>query len=55
MKNCNTELSLNNVVEPGPNALNGQLEVLVLWRSVEVGLLFDITKAYQQLVTGSEE
>ena len=55
MKNCNTELSLNNVVEPGPNALNGQLEVLVLWRSVEVGLLFDMTKAYQQLVTGSEE
>ena len=55
MKNCNTGLSLNDVVEAGPNALNGLLQVLVLWRSVEVGLLFDLTKAYQQLVTGPDE
>ena len=55
MKNNNTGLSLNDVVEPGPNALNGLLDVLILWRSVEVGLLFDLTKAYQQLVTGPIE
>ncbi len=40
MKNNNTGMSLNDVIEAGPNALNGLLEVLILWRSVEVGLLF---------------
>ena len=55
MKNNNTGLSLNDVVEAGPNALNSLLDVLILWRSVEVGLLFDLTKAYQQLVTGPVE
>ena len=55
MKNNKTGLNLNDVVEAGPNALNGLLYVLILWRSVEVRLLFDLTKAYQQLVTGDIE
>ena len=55
MKNNNTGMSLNDVVEAGPNALNGLLQVLIIWRSVEIGLLFDLTKAYQQLVTGPLE
>ena len=55
MKNAKTGLSLNDVVEAGPNALTPLLEVLILWRSVEVALMFDLSKAYQQLVTGEVE
>ena len=55
MKNQNTKLSLNDVVEPGPNSLNPLLEVLILFRGLEVGLLFDLCKAYQQLKTGEME
>ena len=33
----------------GLYALNGLLDVLILWQPVEVSLLFDLTKAYQQL------
>ena len=55
MKNHHTGLSLNDVVEPGPNSLNPLLDVLILFRGVEVGLLFDLCKAYQQLVTGDLE
>ena len=55
MKNQHTGLSLNDVVEPGPNSLNPLLDVLILFRGVEVGLLFDLCKAYQQLVTGDLE
>ena len=55
MKNLKTGLSLNDVVEAGPNALTPLLEVLELWMGVEVALMFDLSKAYQQLVTGDVE
>ena len=55
MKNRHTGLSLNDVVEPGPNSLTPLLDVLIQFRGLEVGLLFDLCKAYQQLVTGDME
>ena len=55
MKNMHTGQSLNDVVEAGPNALTPLMEVLILWRSVEVAMMFDLSKAYQQLVTGDLE
>ena len=55
MKNMHTGHSLNDVVKAGPNALSPLLEVLILWRGVEVALMFDLSKAYQQLVTGDLE
>ena len=50
-----TGLFLNDVVEPGPNSLTPLLDVLIQFRGLEVVLLFDLCKAFQQLVTGNME
>ena len=55
LKNCHTGLSFNDCMEPGPNALTLLLDVLLKWRTVEVALMYDLSKAYQSLVTGPME
>ena len=47
--------SLNDVLIKGPNALNNLYQCLMRWRSYEVGLIFDLSKAYHQLWTGPIE
>ena len=54
-KNQHSRLSLNDCMEDGPNTLNGLLQVLVGWRSLEVGLLYDLSKAYQRMKTRIKE
>ena len=55
MKNSHTKLSFNDCVEEAPNAINGLLEVLLRWRSVEVAVMLDLSKAYQSIATGETE
>ena len=54
-KNQHSGLSFNDCTEDGPNTLNGLLQVLLGWRSLEVGLLYDLSKAYQKLRTRIQE
>ena len=54
-KNQHSGLSLNDCMEDGPNTLNGLLQVLVGWRSLEAGLLYDLSKAYQRMKTRMKE
>ena len=42
-------------MEEGPNALSSLLEVLIGFRMCEVGLVYDMTKAYQSIQTGEIE
>ena len=52
-KNGNT--SLNEILVKGPNTLNDIYNNLVKFRSYEIGLMFDLTKAYNSLLTGMVE
>ena len=54
-KNKHCGLSPNDCMFKGPNALNNLLEVLISWRSKEVALVLDLSKAYQSLRTGEIE
>ena len=47
--------SLNQLLMKGPNCLNSLSEVLIRYRSYEVGLVFDLSKAYNSLLTGPVE
>ena len=42
-------------MEDVPNTLNSQLQVLLGWRSLEVGILYDLDKAYQHMNTTIKE
>ena len=55
MKNSNTKLSFNDLVEPVPNALNDILTVLIRWRMKELALNYDLSKAYHALKYGPRE
>ena len=44
--------SLNSILMKGPNCLNSLVDVLIRFRSYEVALVFDLTKAYMSLITG---
>ena len=55
LKNRHCNLSPNDCMHKGPNALNSLLEVLMSWRSKEVALVLDLAKAYQSLHTGELE
>ena len=55
MKNTHTKLSFNDCVHEAPNAINGLLDVLLRWRSMEVTLMLDLSKAYQSIATGYKE
>ena len=48
-------LSLNSILMKGPNTLSDQWSILNKWRSYEVGLCSDVTKAYHSLRTGEVE
>ena len=54
-KNQHSGLSLNDCMEDGPNTLNGLLQVLLGWRSLEAELLYDLSKAYQAMRTRIKE
>ena len=55
LKNINAGLSPNDCMQEGPNALSSLLEVLIGFRMCEVGLVYDMTKAYQSIQTGEIE
>ena len=55
MRNSVSELSLNQCMWPGPNALCGLLQCLIFWRSVAVALMLDLRKAYQSIHTSPTE
>ena len=48
-------LSLNSILMKGPNTLSDQWNILSKWRSYEVALCSDVTKAYHSLRTGEVE
>ena len=55
LKNANAGLSPNQCMQEGPNALSSLLEVIIGFRMYEVGLVYDMTKAYQSISTGPVE
>ena len=48
-------VSLNGILMKGPKSISDQREVISRWRSYEVGLSSDITKAYFNIRTGELE
>ena len=48
-------VSLNSILMKGPNTLSDQWAVLNRWRSYEVAMCSDVTKAYYSLRTGEVE
>ena len=48
-------VSLNSVLIKGPNTLSDQWDISTKWRSYEVGMWADVTKAYYSLKTGERE
>ena len=55
LKNAHTGLSVNDCMFEGPNQLSDLQEVLLKFRGFEMGLLMDLSKAYQALRTGKKE
>ena len=55
LKNANAGISPNECMQEGPNALAPLLEVIIGFRMYEVGLAYDMTKAYQSIATGELE
>ena len=55
LKNANAGLSPNQCMQEGPNALSSLLEVIIGFRMYEVGLVYDMTKAYQSISPGPVE
>ena len=47
--------SLNECLPKGPNGLNSMLDILVRFRCYKVALVFDLSKAYNSLLTGITE
>ena len=47
--------SLNQILMKGPNCLNSLIKVLLKFRSYEIALLYDLSKAYHHLHTGPVE
>ena len=47
--------SLNSCIASGPNSLNPMLDVMIRFRSYEVAIQFDLSKAYNTLRTGPVE
>ena len=48
-------ISLNSILMKGPNILSNQFEVLTRWRSYEIAMNADLTKAYYAMKTGELE
>ena len=55
LKNRNANISPNDCMSEGPNALSSLLEVLLGLRIVEVTLVYDMSKAYQSISTDELE
>ena len=55
LRNRNANLSPNQCMQEGPNALSSLLEVLLGFRMYEVALVYDMSKAYQSIATGEIE
>ena len=47
--------SLNDCLPTGPNSLNPMMDIMLRFRCHEVGMIFDLTKAYNSLHTGPIE
>ena len=55
IRNPGNNLSINDLWAAGPSTLNPLFETLISFRSFEVGLVYDLSKAYHQLWTGETE
>ena len=55
VKNCSTGPSANDLWPKGPNSINNLLKVLIRWRTYPVALVFDLSKAYQSILTTNRE
>ena len=55
MKNSHTGYSFNDTTDAVPNTLNDLYDVLIKWRCHEVCVMYDLSKAYQSIVTGPLE
>ena len=53
LKNGST--SLNGCMIAGPNSLNSMMDIGLRFRCHETGMVFDLTKAYNSLLTGPIE
>ena len=51
----NGSTSLNGCLITGPNSLNSMFDIGIRFRCHEVGLTFDLSKAYNSLITGPVE
>ena len=47
--------SLNDILPKGPKSLNSMFGIMIRFRAYEVALVFDLTKAYNSLITGLVE
>ena len=47
--------SLNSILMKGPNALNSMLDIMIRWRSWDVVIQYDLSKAYNTMHTGLTE
>ena len=47
--------SLNDCLPKGPNSLNSMFAVMIRFRCYQSGLVFDLTKAYNSMITGLVE
>jgi uncharacterized membrane protein len=55
LPNPTSGLSLNEVMEKGPNLLAVLTDVLLHWRTIEVAVVTDLKKAYWQIETREKE
>ena len=51
----NGKWSLNECLPKGPNSLNSMFDIVLRFRCHEVGLVYDLAKAYNSMLTGPVE
>ena len=55
LKNNVTGYSLNDLIRPVPNALADILTITLRWRTHPTAIMYDLSKAYQSIRTGTDE
>ena len=55
MKNSWTGPSANDVMFKGPDRLDNMYQIILRWRQYEVCILWDVSKAYNAVVTKPPE
>ena len=55
IRNPGNNLSINDLWAAGPSTLNPLFDTLISFRSYEVGVVYDLSKAFHQIWTGKPE